>query len=403
MRGRQRDELERESEDELFPERFVPGEMHGLIEVEHLARYRWAAGLLSGRSVLDAGCGVGYGSRLLVDCGAAPVVGVDIAPEAIDAARAHAGSDGQLEFILGDLRSLPIADGSVEAVVCFEAIEHVREQDAVLDELRRVLAPQGLVVISSPNRGVYEAGNPHHTREYTPEEMRAALAERFANVALARQQAWLASMICDEQALSEDDPARDLGVHVGKVAALDPERVTFTLALASDAPLPSASSLAMLTSVEELSNWIARARSAEDHLALAQRDVSAAEAGHRSADAAYSSARAAYESAQAAYESATHAHAALERSYRDALADLEHSRGEAAAGAEQLHRTKTMLAERNATLRMATDELRAAQAREHELRAALDASALALGELRSSLLWRLGMPLRRLGRGRRAG
>jgi ubiquinone/menaquinone biosynthesis C-methylase UbiE len=371
------------SDEALFPERFVPGTMHGLIEVEHLARYSWASAYVAGKRVLDAGCGMGYGARMLLESGATSVTGIDIAPEAIDAASLRATDD--LSYVLGDLAALPLADASIEVAVCFEAIEHVQDQGAALDELRRVLAPEGLLIISSPNRAVYQEGNPHHTHEYTREELHAVLRERFANVALEAQQAWLASMICNAQVLAEHDPAQRLQVETSKIAAAESGSETFLLALASDARIPARRALTLMTNIEELSNWITRARSAEEHLARAQSDLREAEASHRSADAAY--------------VSATEAYTAIEQSYNNALAALEANRGDAARSGAQLSRTSTLLAERNAALRLATVELQATQSRNEELQQALQASSISLGQMRRSLSWRLTTPLRVLARG----
>lgn len=253
-----------QSEDALFPERFVPGAMHGLIEAEHVARYRWVSTCASGHSVLDAGCGLGYGSLLLRAAGASAVTGVDIAEQTIHTAREQAGEG--VQFLVGDISALALPDASFELAVCFEAIEHVQEQARALDELRRVLTPDGLLAISSPNRDVYQEGNPHHTHEYTPEELRSALRERFTNVRLERQQAWTASMISGDETLQQDDPARALDVEVRKVAATNPGRELFTVALASDAQLPHPRPLAIISDLGELTAWRERARSAEDHL-----------------------------------------------------------------------------------------------------------------------------------------
>ncbi len=313
--------------DAQFPERFVPEEMRGLIEVEHLARYRWASGSAAGRRVLDAGCGVGYGSLILHEAGAASVTGVDIAQEAVDAAVRRAGHGA--EFILGDVERLELADDSFELAVCFETIEHVRDQDAALNELRRVLVDDGLLFISSPNRDVYQEGNPHHTREYTPEELRAALAERFEHVRLFRQQAWLASMIGTDETLEQSDPSTALGVELRKVAAVPPGGEMFVLAIASDAALPAPEELAMMTDLSELATWRERARSAEEHVARAH---------------------------DAGLESAT-AYAALREAYNNALAALEHSQGESAGRQQQVDRLTSLLAEREDALRAATAAL----------------------------------------------
>jgi O-antigen biosynthesis protein len=397
--------LEGEHKDELFPERFLPGQMHGLIEAEHLARYCWAGALVAGKRVLDAGCGTGYGSRLLLESGASSVVGVDIAQEAIDAASTQP-ADG-LSFMLGDMLALPLPDASVEMVVCFEAIEHVQDQDRALDELRRVLTRDGWLAISSPNRDVYEEGNPYHTHEFTPDELRAALSQRFANVSLEHQQAWLTSMICDQRTLVDNEAGRPLSIEVRKVGAVKPGSETFIVALASDEPLPQPSSTAMLTNVDELSDWVERARSAEEHLARAQHDLRELEASHRSADTSYRSAADAYATIERAHRAVQaaleQAEAALEQTQAEldqTQAALDQSREEVSKKEHELNRSRTMLAERNATLRLATEQMRSLQEREQQLQAAVGESTSDLEKLTQSLSWRVTAPLRVLGRDR---
>ena len=237
------------------PERFDPVHMRGdLVEAEHLARYAWAAPLVAGRRVLDAGCGLGYGSAALAHAGAQHVTGVDIAEAVVQAGRESAGP--QVELRTGDVRSLDFEDGSFGAVVCFEVIEHVEERDAVLAELHRVLEPDGLLLISSPNRDVYVPGNPHHVHEYTPPELREHLAGHFANVALHRQHGWIASAIFDDEVLAGEGLDDVAGLRTGKALGIEPGRETYTLAIASDAPLPPVAPTAMLTGTVELRRWI---------------------------------------------------------------------------------------------------------------------------------------------------
>jgi SAM-dependent methyltransferase len=230
-------------------ERFVPGQGRGeLMEAEHLARYWWVGGLAGGRRVLDAGCGVGYGSAMLADAGASDVVGIDVASDAIAAA---AEANQQVEFVIGDVHALPFEDSSFDLVVCFEVIEHVTEQDAVIAELARVLMPDGVLAISSPNRGVYPAGNPHHLHEYTPDELMAALRGHLEHVELRRQHDWLASAVLDDEQVAQERVA-DLGIAVAKSLGLRPASETYTIALASRAPLPSVHSRIVMAGADEL-------------------------------------------------------------------------------------------------------------------------------------------------------
>jgi O-antigen biosynthesis protein len=231
-------------------ERFVPGTADGeLIEVEHFARYRWAGQLVAGRSVLDAGCGVGYGSAMLARAGAADVVGLDLSAKAVEAAAQ--GAPANASFVAGDVHALPFDAGRFEVVVCFEVIEHVEGQDEVIAELARVLAPGGVLAISSPNRDVYPAGNPHHLHEYVPDELCAALAVHFEHVQLRRQHAWLASAVLDdEQAADESLAVRD-DVGVAKGVRREPGSEPYTIALAGREPLPHIAGTVVLGAVAD--------------------------------------------------------------------------------------------------------------------------------------------------------
>jgi SAM-dependent methyltransferase len=236
------------------PARFVPEEMRGeLVEAEHLARYRWAAQLTSGKRVLDAGCGVGYGSVILAESGADEVLGVDLG-EAVVAAASAAERPG-LQFKQGDIAHLDTPDGSFDAVVCFEVIEHVENPQAVLAEFARVLAPRGLLVISSPNRDTYVPGNPHHHKEFTPDELSAALSELWSNARLVRQHNWIGSGVFEDELAGTADRLVE-GIQVHKVAAEAPGGEPYTLALASDGPLPAPPPVLALTGVTEMRRWL---------------------------------------------------------------------------------------------------------------------------------------------------
>ncbi len=177
-----------------IPERFVPDEMRGqLVGAEHFARYRWAAGFCSGRRVLDAGCGVGYGAELLCGAGASEVVAIDVSEAAVELARSGVSAGVTCE--VGDVSCAALRRHSFDVVVCFEVIEHVDNPDQVLDELARVLRPEGLLFISSPNRERYVPGNPHHRHEYIRSELQAALDARFGSARIISQHVMLASVI----------------------------------------------------------------------------------------------------------------------------------------------------------------------------------------------------------------
>jgi SAM-dependent methyltransferase len=227
----------------LHPERFDPasGE-RGLIDCEHHARYWWAAQAVSGRTVLDAACGAGYGSAILAEAGATRVVGVDLDPAAI----AGRDPEANVEYVVGDVRKLPLGDDAFDVVVCFETIEHIADGDAALREFRRVLRPDGVLLLSSPNRGVYPAGNEHHEHEYAADELSTAVGGLFGNVARWRQHAWVASTV---DAMSDDTS------DIRRRQSLDAGDEIFTLVAASDGELPHLSGLAVLGEAFEVRWW----------------------------------------------------------------------------------------------------------------------------------------------------
>ena len=240
------------------PERFVPEEMHGqLVEAEHVVRYTWATQFCAGRRVLDAGCGIGYGAQMLA--AAVEVAAVDIAAAVIEVAAARV--DG-VDFQVADLAALPYDRARFDVVVCFEAIEHVPEPDVVLDELSRVLAPGGVLLISSPNRGRYVPGNPHHHHEYPPRELEAALRTRFRAVRLLQQHVMLASVLSAERAEGEKLPE----AVVRRFTLPGSEDETYTVALAGESLPPSGLSHVGLTQLVELRRTLEHIDAQKDHI-----------------------------------------------------------------------------------------------------------------------------------------
>ena len=177
-------------------ERFTP-EVRGAIGYEHWHRYAVVAPVCAGRRVLDAACGEGYGSALLAGT-ALSVTGLDVDAQAIAHARERYAQPN-LAFQAGSVTRIPLADACVDLVVSFETIEHLAEQHAMLAEFRRVLAPHGALIVSSPNRPVYnESGgepNHFHVKELDRAELRALLDPLFP------QQAWHAQRVTAQSLL----------------------------------------------------------------------------------------------------------------------------------------------------------------------------------------------------------
>ena len=221
--------------------------MNGLIAAEHLARYWLAADLASGLDVLDAGCGVGYGAEMIARAGASRVVGIDLAPEVIATASERVGEVA--DFQVGDVQDLPFDEGSFDLVVCFEVLEHLEDPEPAITALKDVLREGGLLIVSSPNRGVYPPGNPHHLHEFTLEELRDSLTARFANVVLMRQHPWLASLIDNGTLTSPgEEPVRSSVAREGSAA----DAWTYVVALASDGAIDDPGAISVFAESVEL-------------------------------------------------------------------------------------------------------------------------------------------------------
>ncbi len=174
---------------EFTGERVVPGLVDADLFNEHFARYRLAVRWSAGKRVLDAGCGTGYGSAELART-AASVTAIDFSEEAISYAREQFQAPN-LEFRTGDCLHLP--EGSFDLIVAFEVIEHLPRWREFLSEVKRVLAPGGLFLVSTPNRLWYadsrgtSGENPFHVHEFDYAEFQAELGAVFPQVGIMVQ------------------------------------------------------------------------------------------------------------------------------------------------------------------------------------------------------------------------
>jgi ubiquinone/menaquinone biosynthesis C-methylase UbiE len=157
-------------------------EPNTLIDVEQPVMRRILDELPAG-TALDAACGTGRHAAYLSSLGHA-VVGVDFCPQMLELARAKVGG---ADFREGELHQLPVADQSVDLVVCALALTHIPELGPVLAEFARVLRPGGHLVISDsrmkyrPVQALPDGGYgylPHYNR-FTSEYLAAALPLGF--------------------------------------------------------------------------------------------------------------------------------------------------------------------------------------------------------------------------------
>lgn len=331
------------SQTHAHPERFDPTQSSGtLMDAEHRCRYWWAARIAADKDVLDAGCGTGYGTVILADAGAAAVTGIDLSADAVAVASERLGDRGSA--VQGDLRELPFEDDSFDLIVCFETIEHVAEGPKVIGEFRRVLRPGGVLLISSPNPGVYPEGNEYHVHEYSPAELSDLVGAAFPHALEHMQHPWIAS------AIRPTDPGRtmhEMTPEVRGIAELDPGEQTYTIVVASDTDVPELEALVTLGEAFEVKWWEEHAAEVEQHFT---RELTA---------------------------SLEREHAAGKR--------LNEANGRVVAISEELGR-----------LRVMEGHYVEVRKRNEELQAHYDIAVTRLREIEASRAWKLLAPLRRL-------
>jgi SAM-dependent methyltransferase len=250
---------------EFTGERVVPGAVNDDLWAEHTARYAFASRYVSGGRVLDLGCGTGYGAAELAR-GSDLVIGLDISPDAIAYARLNY-PHRNLRFLQASATALPFPSWSADLIVAFEVIEHLAEWPALISEARRVLHPNGLFIVSTPNRLYYadsrgaEGPNPFHVHEFSFSEFHEALSASFPDVVIFQQnrtESFAFSPV--EPALTSVDARMDVAEDV-------PDHAHFFVAVCAMTAAPKPRSFVYLPKASNL------LRERERHIALLQGEL----------------------------------------------------------------------------------------------------------------------------------
>ena len=198
---------------------------------EHIARYLFAGQIVRDKSVIDIGCGVGYGSRRLAELGASSVHAFDLSEGAIQHAGKHYGHP-KVHFETGNAEQFE-TERKFDVAVCFELIEHVRNARKVLGNIKRVLNREGILVMSTP-RALEQKRTHFHEHEFDLDEYISIVREYFPNVEMYVENNHFSSLVTKNRP-TELARVECLKDQFGPVAA----DVFVAVATASTSPLPT--------------------------------------------------------------------------------------------------------------------------------------------------------------------
>ena len=167
-------------------ERLIPGDPKNQeLYYEHLARYLFACRYVKNNNVLEIGCGAGYGSALLATSGAASVLALDNSHEAI----LYARENYPRKNLIYEVSEFPGKDAAYtnnryDLIVCFEVLEHIRDQNSFVKNTAKLLAPNGVFILSTPNSEYSppeKTSNPFHVKELNAGQLKTLLQTDFPN------------------------------------------------------------------------------------------------------------------------------------------------------------------------------------------------------------------------------
>jgi len=176
----------------MNPDKFKnDDEQKYLMFLRHLRAYEYAKEFVNDKNVLEIGCGSGYGSKFLSQF-AKSITTVDIDKDSLEYAKKN-NSNSNIEYINANiLEGINKNDQSYDIAISFQVIEHIYSKDSgkFLNEIKRLLKPDGKIIITTPNRKFrlypfQKPKNKYHKIEYTPKKLKKLLTNYFQDVKIS--------------------------------------------------------------------------------------------------------------------------------------------------------------------------------------------------------------------------
>lgn len=152
----------------------------------HLATYNFSLDFVKNKNILDFGCGSGYGSKIMSKK-ALSVIGVDISNNAIEYAKKNYSAENLTFLNINQINSLEFQK-KFDVVTSFQVIEHVSNEKKYIETILRLLKPNGVFLVSTPNKDIrlykhiQKPWNIFHVKEYNEGELTKLMKQYFINV-----------------------------------------------------------------------------------------------------------------------------------------------------------------------------------------------------------------------------
>jgi ubiquinone/menaquinone biosynthesis C-methylase UbiE len=155
--------------------------------LRHFAAYKYVEKFVDGKSVLEVGCGAGYGANYLSQF-SSNVMAIDISKRNITYSHIKYKKE-KLAFVQASGLNIPLKDGSIDVALSFQVIEHIEPKKLAgfLSEIKRTLKDKSVLVVTTPNKKIrllpfQKRRNPEHEKEYDSKGLKKILGGVFEEV-----------------------------------------------------------------------------------------------------------------------------------------------------------------------------------------------------------------------------